>query len=81
MSVHVEEHVRTTLSDECPLGAGLWLPQTAFRDPVPRSARVHSVQRERFSFSIRKAQVSRWTAVEAPTTRPYGNNRTRCVGP
>ncbi|MGH8289735.1 MAG: CocE/NonD family hydrolase [Steroidobacteraceae bacterium] len=35
MSVHVEEHVWITLSDGCRLGARLWLPQTALRDPVP----------------------------------------------
>ncbi|MGA7537819.1 MAG: CocE/NonD family hydrolase [Steroidobacteraceae bacterium] len=35
MSVHVEEHVWITLSDGCRLGARLWLPPTAFREPVP----------------------------------------------
>ncbi|MHB1869488.1 MAG: CocE/NonD family hydrolase [Steroidobacteraceae bacterium] len=35
MSVHVEEHVWITLSDGCRLGARLWIPRTAFQDPVP----------------------------------------------
>jgi uncharacterized protein len=33
--VRVEEHVWITLSDGCRLGARLWLPPTATRDPVP----------------------------------------------
>ena len=35
MSVHVEEHVWITLGDGCRLGARLWIPRTAFQDPVP----------------------------------------------
>lgn len=35
MPVHVEEHVWITLSDGCRLGARLWIPDTAFQDPVP----------------------------------------------
>jgi len=35
MPVRVEEHVWITLSDRCRLGARLWLPETAEREPVP----------------------------------------------
>ena len=35
MSARVEEHIWITLSDGCRLGARLWLPQTALREPVP----------------------------------------------
>src|SRR5437879_5460647 len=35
MAVHVQEHVWITLSDGCRLGARLWLPAGAEREPVP----------------------------------------------
>ena len=35
MSVHVDEHVWITLSDGCRLGARLWFPENAQRNPVP----------------------------------------------
>jgi len=35
MSVHVEEHVWITLSDGCRLGARIWFPEEAQRNPVP----------------------------------------------
>jgi putative CocE/NonD family hydrolase len=35
MAVHVQEHVWITLSDGCRLGARLWLPAGAERQPVP----------------------------------------------
>ena len=33
--MQIEEHIWIPLSDGCRLGARLWLPQTAHRDPVP----------------------------------------------
>ena len=35
MSFNVQEHVWITLSDGCRLGARLWLPAGAERQPVP----------------------------------------------
>src|ERR1051326_1054004 len=35
MAVHVQEHLWITLSDGCRLGARLWLPAGAEREPVP----------------------------------------------
>jgi len=35
MPVHMQEHVWITLSDGCRLGARLWLPDVAAREPVP----------------------------------------------
>jgi putative CocE/NonD family hydrolase len=35
MRVHVEEHVWITLADGCRVGARIWLPEGAAREPVP----------------------------------------------